>query len=225
MRLLSIVDTRQVYNWVFNIYVPIAIGVFLLFTVLIVVAVVVYRRNGNASRRHEANLLEGSYAVLLTLVASFLLYVTFKAEHRDDLISNSSAAPSHRDTYEKPAVTINVTASRWEWTFQYPGHNITHESGAVGHQSLVVPTNEPVRFNLRSDDVIHSFWIPELKFKHDAIPGSVQSVTLDVDQTGNFSGSCAEYCGLLHAYMVFTVEALAPGSFRSWLASGGGSST
>lgn len=211
MRLLSIVDTRKVYDWVFNIYVPIAIGVIVLFTVLIVGAVLVFRRRATASRRHEANALEASYALLLTCVAALLLYVTFTAEHRTDVAS----------AQERPAITINVTAARWEWIFQYPGHNIRHESGAVGHQPLVVPTNEPVRFRLRSADVIHSFWIPQLRFKHDAFPGSIQTVTLDFDKAGTFSGSCSEYCGLLHAYMVFTVDALPPGRFRAWLRSGG----
>jgi cytochrome c oxidase subunit 2 len=211
VRLLSIVDTRKVYDWVFNIYVPIAIGVIVVFSVLIIGTVLVFRRNGKASRRHENNLLEGGYAVLLTLVAAFLLYITFTAEHRTDVATAN----------ERAAVTIDVTASRWEWVFQYPGHGITHESGAVGSQPLVVPTGEPVRFVLRSDDVIHSFWIPAIKFKHDAIAGSTQSVTLDFDRTGRFSGSCSEYCGLFHAYMVFTVDVLTPGRFHAWLTSGG----
>lgn len=215
--LLAIVDTRRVYARVFNIYVPIAIGVFALFTVLIIGAVLVYRRNGRPSRRHEANRLEGGYALLLTLVAAFLLYITFNAEHTDDLISNHTLASNH----ERPALTIDVIAARWEWTFKYPGHGITHRSGAIGNQPLVVPTNEAVRFNITSDDVIHSFWIPELDFKHDAIPGSVQSITLDFPQRGSFWGSCAEYCGLLHSYMVFRVDAVDPQRFRSWLQSGG----
>ena len=224
MRLLSIVNTRQVYDWVFNIYVPIAIGVFVLFVVLIVGAVFIYRRRDKAARWHENNLLEGSYAVLLTLVAAFLLYITFTGEHREDLITNNASVSRH-DTLERPAVTIDVTASRWEWTFTYPGHTISHQSGAVGHQPLVVPAREPIRFNLRSDDVIHSFWIPYLKYKHDAIAGSVQSVTLYFDRSGTFSGSCAEYCGLLHSYMVFTVQALPASRFRTWLSSDGRTST
>ncbi len=214
---LAIVDTRKVYDWVLSIYVPIAIGVFALFTVLIVGAVLVYRRRERPSRRHEANRLEGSYVVLLTLVASFLLYITFTALHQDNLIVASARASSH----ERPAVTIDVTASRWEWTFTYPGHGITHRSGAVGQEPLVVPTNVPVRIELRSEDVIHSFWVPQLAFKHDAIPGSVQTLTLDFDRSGSFSGSCAEYCGLLHAYMVFTVEAMPLGRFDTWLRTGG----
>jgi cytochrome c oxidase subunit 2 len=211
LRLIAIVDTRKVYDWVFNIYVPIAIGVFALFTLLIVGAVVVYRRNASASRRHKADALEISYAVFLTCVAAFLLYITFNAEHKIDTAT----------ARERPAVTIDVIASRWEWTFHYPHGNITQVSGAVDHQPLVVPTGVPVRFRIESRDVIHSFWIPQLRFKHDAIPGSTQVVTLDFDQTGHFSASCAEYCGLLHSDMVFTADAVTPARFHAWLRSGG----
>lgn len=207
MRPLAIVDTRKVYDWVFNIYVPIAIGVFVLFTVVIIGAVLVYRRNERASRVHEANALEASYALVLACVAAFLLYITFTAEHKVDVAS----------AHERAAVTIDVVGSRWEWTFRYPGHGITHESGVVGHQSLVVPANEPVRLRISSADVIHSFWIPQLRFKRDAVPGSTQVVTLDFDHTGHFSGACAEYCGLLHSDMVFTADVLTPRQFSSWL--------
>ncbi|HEX3616496.1 MAG TPA: cytochrome c oxidase subunit II [Solirubrobacteraceae bacterium] len=209
--MFSIVDTRKVYDWVFGIYTPIAVGVIVLFTSLIVGAVLVYRRNTEVSRRHEANALEAAYALVLTCVAAFLLYVTFTAEHRVDTAS----------ARERPAITVDVTGSRWEWTFSYPGHGITHESGAVGDQPLVVPANEPVRFRISSADVIHSLWIPQLRFKRDAIPGSTQTVTLDFDRTGHFSGSCAEFCGLLHADMVFTASVITPRAFRSWLASDG----
>ena len=208
----AIVDTRKVYDWVFNIYVPIAIGVFALFTLLIVGAVLIYRRNARASRRHEANALEISYAVLLTCVAAFLLYVTFSAEHKIDTAS----------ARERPAVTIDVIASRWQWTFHYRKAGITQVSGTVGHQPLVVPIGVPVRFRIASRDVIHSFWIPQLNFKHDAIPGSTQVVTLDFDRSGHFSGSCAEYCGLLHSDMVFTADAVPLKRFRAWLRGGGG---
>jgi cytochrome c oxidase subunit 2 len=215
VRPFAIVDTRKVYDWVFNIYVPIAIGVFALFTLLIIGAVVIYRRNARASRRHEANALEISYALVLTCVAAFLLYITFTAEHRIDTANAK----------ERPAVTIDVIASRWEWTFHYPAGGITQVSGAVDHQPLVVPTGVPVRFRISSRDVIHSFWIPQLAFKHDAIPGSTQVVTLDFDRTGHFSGSCAEYCGLLHSDMVFTADAVTPARFHAWLRRGGRAST
>jgi cytochrome c oxidase subunit 2 len=211
LRAFSIVDTRHVYDWVFNIYAPIGIGVFVLFTGTIVGAALTYRKRPQAARWHEANALEIGYAVLLTCVAAFLLYITFTAEHKVDVAS----------AHEHPGLTVDVTAARWEWVFRYPRYGITHEAGAVGHQTLVVPTNVPVRFRLTSVDVIHSFWIPELGFKRDAMPGTTETVMLDFDHPGTFGGSCAEFCGLLHAAMVFTVRAVSPSAFRVWAATRG----
>jgi cytochrome c oxidase subunit 2 len=85
----------------------------------------------------------------------------------------------------------------------------------------VVPANAPVRFELRSTDVIHSFWIPALRYKHDAIPGSVQRITLVFDRVRVFPGQCAEFCGLRHADMVFSVRAVSESAFRAWAAAGG----
>lgn len=209
----SIVDTRRLYEWVFGIYVPIGLGVFVLFTVTIIALVVRYRVRppDRPARRHEANALETTYAVVLTAVAAFLLYITFTAEHKEDTVSAQT----------RPAVTINVTAARWEWVFAYPAYGIRRQSGQVGRQSLVVPVGVPVRLRLSSVDVIHSLWIPQLYFKRDAIPGAVETVTLDFDRVGTFGGSCAEFCGVGHSEMVFTVEALTPRRFRAWAASHG----
>ena len=96
---------------------------------------------------------------------------------------------------QRPAVVVDVTASKWEWTFTYPAYGFSARSGTVGRQPLVVPAGEPVRFNLYLADVIHSFWIPALRYKHDVIPGSTQVVTLTFAQ-GLFPGQCA---GVLRA--------------------------
>lgn len=207
----AIVNNRGIYHWLESFYMPIGIGVVALFTLVIVVAVIVYRRNDRPSRRHENNRAEASYAILLACVAAFLLYLTFTAEHRVD----------DAQAYERPAVSIDVIGSRWEWTFRYPRYGITNESGAVGRQPLVLPVNEPVAFHISSDDVIHSFWIPEVYFKRDAMPHHTETVDLDFDQRGNFSGSCAEFCGLLHSEMVFPVHVISDAAFRAWAASGG----
>ena len=161
----GLVNTRSEYDHLFSIYVPIAIGVFVLIVIAVLVAVLIYRRRPpeRAARWHEHNPLEGAYAVLLACVAAFLLYLTFTAEHKVDTVANQ----------ERPAV-IDVTGSKWEWTFAYPAYGITVRSGTVGRQPLVVPAGEAIRFRLTSVDVIHSFWIPALRYKHDAIPGSVQ---------------------------------------------------
>lgn len=213
MPALALVDTRHEYGWLFGIYVPIAVGVFGLFFLLIVGNAVRgrFRPLRRASRRHENNPVELSYAVLLAGVVGVLLWLTFSAEHQVDTVALK----------QKPYATIDVTASQWEWTFYYPGSGITQRSGFAGHQPLVVPTNEPVRFELYSRDVIHAFWVPYLRYKHDLIQGSRQVIELVFPSAGLFPGRCSQYCGLHHAEMVFNVRALPPSRYRAWLRSGG----
>lgn len=209
----ALVGTRHEYAHLFSIYVPIAIGVFVL-VVVVVFALVLrgrHRRLENVSRRSENNPVEAAYAGFLALVVVFLLYLTFTAEHRVDTVAAA----------ERPALVVHVTGAQWEWSFGYPAYGITQRSGTVGHQPLVVPTGEAVRFDLSSQDVIHSFWIPELDFKRDLIPGATEHVTLTFSRSGVFKGQCAEFCGLRHADMVFTVRAVSPAAFATWARSGG----
>ena len=208
----GLVDTRREYDHLFSIYVPIAVGVFALILVAVLLAIVIFRRRPpeRAARWHESNPIEGSYAVLLACVAAFLLYLTFTAEHKVDTVAN----------HERPAVVVDVTGSKWEWTFGYRAYGFSVRSGTVGRQPLVVPAGEAVRFAITSIDVIHSLWIPALRYKHDAIPGSTQIATLTFPE-GAFAGQCAEFCGLRHADMIFTARAVAPATFADWARSKG----
>jgi cytochrome c oxidase subunit 2 len=208
MALAALVDTRREYQHLFSIYVPIAAGVFAVIVLAIGLCVLRYRRRRpqDAARWHEHNRLEGGYALMLAAVVAFLLYLTFTAEHQVDTVS----------AHERPSVTVDVTGAKWEWTFRYPAYGVTRRSGTVGRQQLVVPTGEAVRFNLATTDVIHAFWVPEVRYKRDLIPGATESVTLMFPDAGTFQGQCAEFCGLRHADMLFTVRAVAPAAFASW---------
>jgi cytochrome c oxidase subunit II len=207
---LALVDTRRIYWHVFWIYVPIALGVFVLVVGAVLFAVLRYRGRPPeaAARWYTNNTLEAVYVGVVSLVVAFLLYVTFSNEHQEDTVS----------AQERPALTISVTGSQWEWTFRYPAYGITRISGAVGDAALVVPVNRPIRFELISADVIHSLWIPQLAYKRDLIPGRTLTATLDFDRTGTFGGECAVFCGLLHAEMDFNVRAVSEPRFRAWLA-------
>jgi cytochrome c oxidase subunit 2 len=204
----GLIDTRSQYQHVFDIYVPIGIGVFALFVLATLLAVIIYRRRPpeRAARWYEHDRLEAGYALLLSCVVAFLLYVTLTAEHRVDTVS----------ARERPQLVVNVTGSKWEWHFNYPAYGIDLYTGTVGHQDLVVPTGETVRFRLASLDVIHAFWVPQLRYKHDLIPGSVQNSTLTFSRSGLFAGQCAEFCGLFHSTMVFNVRALSAAEFTAW---------
>ncbi|CAH1655385.1 MULTISPECIES: cytochrome c oxidase subunit II [unclassified Chelatococcus] len=95
---------------------------------------------------------------------------------------------------------IEVVARQWSWEFRYP-------DGTVGEGLLRMPAGQDVDFVVTSEDVIHSFWIPRLGGKIDAIPGHRNIIRLRADRPGVFGGICAEYCGIGHAIMPFTVEA------------------
>jgi cytochrome c oxidase subunit 2 len=204
------IETHAQYQHVFDIYVPIGLGVVALFALAIVAAVVAYRRRPvqHVSRWSSHERLERGYAVLLVAVIAFLLYVTYSAEHRVDTVS----------AREQPQLVVDVTAAKWEWHFHYPAYAIDRYSGAVGSEQLVLPAGEAIRFRLASADVIHAFWIPALNYKHDAIPGSLQSFTLSFAHPGSFGGACAEFCGLKHSNMLFTARVLQSREFLAWAA-------
>jgi cytochrome c oxidase subunit 2 len=108
-------------------------------------------------------------------------------------------------------LTIEVEGRMWWWEVRYP-------NGAVTSTEIHIPVGERVRLELTSADVIHSFWVPELQVKLDQIPGRVNELSLQADKPGRYRGQCAEYCGLQHANMIFTVVAEPREVFDDWLA-------
>lgn len=205
----ALISTRREFFSLWNVYWPIAAGVFVLVLVVTLFALIRYHRRPDAATWHKHTPLEGGYALLLLLTTVFLLYLTFLHEHRVDTVANR----------ERPSLVINVTASRWEWRFAYPAYGITRFSGMVGNQSLVVPTNQAIRFNLTSQDVVHGFWIPALEFKRDVFAGATESVVLTFTQAGFFPSHCSVFCGLRHPEMLFNARALPPAAFAAWVRS------
>lgn len=108
---------------------------------------------------------------------------------------------------------IEVVADRWTWTFRYPVAD-----GIETRDRLYIPAGQDVDFVVTSNDVIHSFWIPRLGGKIDAIPGRENVVRLRADRPGVYGGVCAEYCGEGHAVMRFTVEAYEEAVYEERLA-------
>lgn len=107
--------------------------------------------------------------------------------------------------------TIGVHSQQWLWTFAYP-------DGSQTQNILHVVAGEEFTLAITSDDVIHSFWVPRLGGKMDAIPGKVNRMRLEADLPGTYRGICAEYCGIGHAHMEFEVRAHAPGDYSAALA-------
>jgi cytochrome c oxidase subunit II len=115
------------------------------------------------------------------------------------------------------AYEVNAIGHQWWFNFQYPSEQIEGVGQLVTANELVIPAGRPVRVNLRTNDVIHSFWVPKLAGKVDMIPNRGNKLWLQADEPGYFWGQCAEFCGESHAVMRFRVIALAEDDFRAWV--------
>lgn len=113
---------------------------------------------------------------------------------------------------EEPDLVIEVTGHRWWWEVRYP------QLGVVTANEIHLPVGAAVRLDLKSADVIHSFWAPNLQGKRDMFPGLTTSLWISAGQAGIYRGQCAEYCGVQHALMAFTVIALPREQFDQWAA-------
>lgn len=115
-----------------------------------------------------------------------------------------------------PPITMNVTAHQWWWEVQV--EDSVPGNAFVTANEVHVPVGVPIRVRVQSPDVIHSFWVPELAGKMDVIPGQLNETWMRANRAGTFRGACAEYCGLQHAHMAFTVVAETPGQYAAWVA-------
>jgi len=120
------------------------------------------------------------------------------------------------DSIEEPAdnpITVDVFAQQYAWSFGYPGKDLVWSEG-----ELHVPLDRQVHFKLHSQDVIHSFWVPEWRIKKDAVPGITTTAIVTPDKPGTYQLICTELCGFGHASMRAKVVVETPGQFQKWVA-------
>jgi len=141
-------------------------------------------------------------ALILAVVAVFTFGAIFKLAKTDDT-----------------EMIINVTGQQWWWEYDYPVQNeIGITSPIISSGQLVMPVGTKVLLRETSRDVIHSYWIPALNGKRDAVPGRVQTLRLEADEPGIYAGQCTEFCGLSHANMRMEAVALSKEDFAKWVA-------
>jgi len=158
---------------------------------------------------HGNPLIELSLIGLSVLALVFIAVPTLKAIwYNYDVPADQKAV----------AYEVNATGLQWWFKFEYPKEQIDGAGNLVIANELVIPAGRPVRVNLRTADVIHSFWVPKLAGKVDMMPNRGNHLWLQADQPGYFWGQCAEYCGESHAVMRFRVIALNEADFAAWLA-------
>jgi cytochrome c oxidase subunit 2 len=144
-------------------------------------------------------------AVILAIIAVFTLVTLFKLY---DVPSDS-------------AMTVRVEGQQWWWSFKYDVNgNGTYDDqeDITTATELVIPAGKTIALHITSNDVIHSFWIPALNGKKDAVPGRIHDWWLEAEKPGYYLGQCTEFCGLSHGYMRMAVKALSEADFASWMA-------
>lgn len=203
------IDTRNQFFDVWNVYWPIALAVFLVVLGLVVFLGLRYRSRSQEipQGRDENQPLEIGYAIGLACIAAFLVALTF------------SRMPGNADENAtgKP-LDVRVTAARWNWRFEYPEYGYV-EQGTKEHVPVLrVPVDAKVEFTGSSLDVIHSFFVPEERFKRDVFPGRHSRWEMVFEDPGFQAGGgeCAEFCGLEHANMNFDVLVMPQAAFERW---------
>lgn len=146
--------------------------------------------------------VEMIWTIIPTIILALAFIATVKAMND---INNPNTTGQHA------VFDINAVGHQWWWEFQYPHQNF------VTADEVHVPTGVYVRFHVESNDVIHSFWTPQLQRQIDANPGIDNVVYLKADRPGIYSGMCYEYCGEGHAWMKFKEIVDTPGQFAAWV--------
>jgi cytochrome c oxidase subunit II len=139
-------------------------------------------------------------ALIPTVILIMVTFVTL------DVMADLETPP------EEPALVVEVIGWMWWWEVRYPG------TDAVTANEIHIPAGQTVELHVWAEDVIHSFWVPEIAGKIDMFPNSVNTMWIKADEPGIYRGQCAEFCGLQHTFMAKLLVVHEPDDFDAWLA-------
>ncbi len=205
----SVTDQGRVVNDLWNVFLVPAIAVAVLVWGLITIAILRFRRRASTPSEPPPQIaghtaLEVVWTLIPIAVVSVLFILTVGAVNQ---IYGRTAG----------GIDVNVTAFRWQWQIDYPADDVSVVGLPDVPAQMVVPVDEPVHVTLTSPDVIHSFYVPLFLFKRDAIPGRTNTFEFTVEEEGTYRGQCAEFCGVNHDLMTFSVRAVPRAEYEAWL--------
>ena len=203
-------------------YIIVAVCLFVL--ALLVWIVVKYRAGANAvpSKVHHNTLLEVAWTLIPVLILVFIAVPSFRLLYFEAVIP-------------KPDVTIKAIGKQWFWSYEYPGSaaGFTYDSLGLSDTDakkadkprllgvdnpVYVPVNKVIEIDTVGADVIHSWAMPQMGVKMDAVPGRTNHTWFKPTQTGVFYGQCSELCGARHAYMPIELHVVSEADYNAWLA-------
>jgi cytochrome c oxidase subunit 2 len=156
----------------------------------------------NPKQTHGNSTLEISWTIVPALILAVMGVFTVAS------IFDLSSKPDDPAT-----VHINVVGKQWWWEYEYTDEN----AGFVTANEMHIPVDTPVYLTMTGQDVIHSFWVPNLAGKKDVVPGRTSYLTISGDEVGEYAGQCAEYCGLSHANMRLKVFVDSRDDYDAWV--------
>ena len=187
-------------DWLFGLNLDVITILYVLINGIMLYSVFMFRRkrgdDSEGAYFHSNTKLEIGWIVIPTVVVVAFAVVG------GSVLKQVSAST-------KDELNVIVTGRQWSWTFEYPDLGITTTE-------LNLPIDKQVHFLLRSEDVIHSFWVPEFRLKQDLVPGQDQELRITPTLLGTYQLMCAELCGTSHAYMVTPVNVLSAEDFEIW---------
>ena len=203
------------------VYVIVAISVFVLALLVWIVIRYNHKANPVPSKTHHNAILEVAWTIIPVIILVIIAIPSFK------LLYYEAEIP-------KPDVQIRVIGKQWFWTYQYPqdgnfqydsvglsdaAAKAAHEPRILGVDNvMVVPVNKVIEIETTGADVIHSWSLPEMGVKMDAIPGRLNHTWFKANFTGTFYGQCSELCGARHAFMPIEVKVVTDAQYAAWLA-------
>jgi cytochrome c oxidase subunit 2 len=211
----SVTDQSAKTPALWKTFVAIAVVILVLVYGLILWTVLKYRRrrrdDGSApSQKQYIVPLEIMYTAIPLVIVAVLWGLSVAVEHRLTA------------TTDRPDLKVDVVGFQWQWQFNYEGTPVVVTGVPGDRPTLVLPVGRTVQLHLRTQDVIHSFWVPQFLDKRDLTPGVDNKVDVKITRAGRWDGVCSEFCGLDHWKMSFQVEAVDGATFDAWIAKGGG---
>jgi cytochrome c oxidase subunit 2 len=178
-----------------------------------------YRRRGSLSEHEPINTGGGQMwiaigGMAIPLIILTILFVLGLGLLRDFPIHGMHGGASHAQMAHSMKPEIRITGHQWWWQIEYLNDDPSQQFTTANE--LHLPTDRPVNIEVRTDDVMHSFWVPALHGKVDLIPGMSNYIRLQASQPGEYTGQCAEYCGAEHARMRILAVAQSPDEYAAW---------
>ena len=205
----AVTDEGRGVNDLYTVFFWVAAAVFVITAGLIGWSIIRYRErpgdNDLPKQFHQNLKLEITWFAIPQIIVIVLFVLT------------AFTLSEVNEQESQPEATVHVTAFQWGWRFEFEGSEKVVEGTPQNRAEVLLPTGE-VAFVLRSADVVHNFYVPRFLMKRDVVPGRETRFDVDIQSPGSYAGVCAEFCGLLHDQMTFTLEAVAPEEFETWLA-------